>query len=70
MFKIMKLTREYTEQLDEFVDSTIIPFIEEDVSIPDMRDVNEDDDDYDNIWEERKKLLLDKVYEYLKNKLP
>jgi hypothetical protein len=64
-----KLSQSQIDQLNHLLEFTILPALQEDVCNPDMSDMKEDDDNYDNVWEDRMNVLYVEALNYLKNNL-
>ena len=64
-----KLTLDQEEQINNLILETILPALQEDVCIPDMSDIKEDSDVYDEVWCERIEILMNQAVAYLKNNL-
>ena len=66
-----KLTSEQIEQLDNLISETILPALQEDVCLPDMSDMfmEEDQEDFDNVYEDRTNVLYVEALNYIKNNL-
>ncbi len=64
-----KLTSEQIEQLDNLISETILPALQEDVCLPDMSDMEEDQEDFDNVYEDRSNVLYVEALNYIKNNL-
>ena len=64
-----KLNQTQIDQLDRLLDFTILPALQEDVCIPDMSDMNEEDENYDRAYDDRTQVLYVEALNYLKNNL-
>ena len=64
-----KLNQTQIDQLDRLLDFTILPALQEDVCIPDMSDMNEEDENYDHVSDDRTQVLYVEALNYLKNNL-
>lgn len=64
-----KLTQAQMELIDNLIIQTIEPALQEDVCIPDMDDIKEDDSSYDDVHEDRINVLYVEALNYLKNNL-
>ena len=63
-----QLSDDQIEQLDNLIEFTILPGLYEDgICDPDMSDVK--DEDYDNVYQDRKEALYNQALTYLKNNL-
>ena len=63
------LSREQLKQLDDLIEQTILPALQEDVCIPNMDDVPKSDPNWDGIHEDRTDILYVEALTYLKNNL-
>ena len=64
-----KLNQTQIDQLDRLLDFTILPALQEDVCIPDMSDMKEEDENYDHVSDDRTQVLYVEALNYLKNNL-
>jgi len=64
-----KLSQEQIEQLDQLISETILPALQEDVCIPDMRDMDEEHPCFDDTFEDRSSVLFVEALNYIKNNL-
>ena len=64
-----KLNQTQIDQLDRLLDFTILPALQEDICIPDMSDMNEEDENYDHVSDDRTQVLYVEALDYLKNNL-
>ncbi len=67
----MKTTLNQTQidQLNHLLEFTILPALQEDVCIPDMSDMKEEDENYDHVSDDRTQVLYVEALNYLKNNL-
>ena len=65
-----KLTEEQKQLLDNLIENTILPALQEDVCIPDMSDKDVyTDKDFDDIYGDRLDVLYGEALTYLRNNL-
>ena len=64
-----KLTDAQKQQIDDLITQTILPALCEDICIADMSDVSKNNSDWDDICEDRWKVLYVEALNYLKNNL-
>ena len=64
-----KLNQTQIDQLNHLLEFTILPALQEDVCIPDMSDMNEEDENYDPVSDDRTQVLYVEALNYLKNNL-
>ena len=64
-----KLSQTQIDQLNHLLEFTILPALQEDVCIPDMSDMNEEDENYDHVSDDRTQVLYVEALNYLKNNL-
>ena len=64
-----KLNQTQIDQLDRLLDFTILPALQEDICNPDMSDMNEEDENYDHVSDDRTQVLYVEALNYLKNNL-
>ena len=64
-----KLTPEQIEQLDNLISETILPALQEDICLPNMEDMEEDQPGFDDTFEDRSNVLYVEALNYLKNNL-
>ena len=64
-----KLNQTQIDQLNHLLEFTILPALQEDVCIPDMSDMNEEDENYDHVSDDRTQVLYVEALNYLKNNL-
>ena len=70
MIKTPQLSDEQIEQLTNLIDETILGALCDDgICEPDMSDLNEEDPNYDNVWEERANALHAQAIKFIKNNL-
>ena len=68
--KLIQLTEEQIEQLDNLIHETILPALREDgICEPDMSDIHEDEPVYDNVWLDRSEKLIEEAIAYLKENI-
>ena len=63
------LSREQLKQLDDLIEQTILPALQEDVCIANMDDVPKSDPNWEEICEDRTAVLYVEALTYLKNNL-
>lgn len=64
-----KLNQTQIDQLNHLLEFTILPALQEDVCIPDMSDMNGEDESYDHAYDDRTQVLYVEALNYLKNNL-
>jgi hypothetical protein len=65
-----KLTLAQEAQLNNLIEQTILPALQEDVCIPDMSDIEEEfPETYDETYTERVDILMSQAFTYIKNNL-
>lgn len=64
-----KLSKDQISLLDNLIEFTILPALQEDICIPDMSDLKEEDENYDHVFDDRTQVLYVEALNYLKNHL-
>jgi hypothetical protein len=64
-----QLSQDQIDKLDHLIEFTILPALQEDICNPDMKDMKEDDDNYENVWEDRMNVLYVEALKYLRNNI-
>lgn len=64
-----RLTLDQEARLNDLISETLLPALQEDICIPDMSDIKDDSDIYDEVYCERAELLMNQAVAYLKNNL-
>ena len=67
-----KLTDTQKQQIDDLIVNTILPALQEDVCIPDMSDMEQEEElplTYDAVYDDRLDVLFSEALNYLKNNL-
>jgi hypothetical protein len=65
-----KLTQDQIEQLDNLISETILHALQKDgICSPDMSDMDEEDEGYDDCYEDRMNALYVEAIKYLKNNI-
>ena len=67
-----KLTDTQKQQIDDLIVNTILPALQEDVCIPDMSDMEQEEElplTYDAVYDDRLDVLFGEALNYLKNNL-
>jgi hypothetical protein len=62
-----KLSQEQIHLLDSLIENTILPALQEDICIPDMKDVSEEG--YPLVFEDRAHVLYRQAINYLRDNL-
>ena len=63
------LSQDQLKQLDDLIEQTILPALQEDVCIPNMDDVPKSNSNWDYVYEDRTAVLYVEALTYLKNNL-
>lgn len=64
-----RLRLDQEARLNDLISETLLPALQEDICIPDMSDIKDDSDIYDEVYCERAELLMNQAVTYLKNNL-
>lgn len=64
-----KLSKDQISLLDNLIEFTILPALQEDICIPDMSDKNEEDEGFDDCYEDRMNVLYREAINYLRNNI-
>jgi hypothetical protein len=64
-----KLSQDQIDRLDNLIEFTILPALQEDICIPDMSDKNEEDEGFDDCYEDRMNVLYREAINYLRNNI-
>jgi hypothetical protein len=64
-----QLSQDQIDKLDHLIEFTILPALQEDICIPDMKDMDEDDDNCDNVYDDRLSVLYVEALKYLRNNI-
>jgi hypothetical protein len=64
-----KLTDTQKRQIDDLIEHTILPALQEDVCVANMDDVPKSNSNWDDICEDRMNVLYVEALNYLKNNL-
>ena len=63
------LSQDQLKRLDDLIEQTILPALQEDVCIPNMDDVPKSNSNWDYVYEDRTAVLYVEALTYLKNNL-
>jgi hypothetical protein len=64
-----QLTEDQIDKLNNLIEFTILPALQEDICIPDMSDKNEEDKGFEECYDDRVQVLYRQATNYLSNNI-